>query len=267
MSEIRYLWETDRIPLFRAEYGDFKPYIRVYPLKNGTGKSPCVMVIPGGAYAFVSVRDEGEKVCRFLNKHGYAAAMLNYRVAPYAYPCMLLDAQRAIRTLRYDAPRWGIDPEKIGALGFSAGGHLCCMTALCADDGKQNGDAIDAVSCRINTAAPCYAVSSLDPAITHRGTRDNFLGKENDESLAFTFSAENMVGDDAPPMFLWHTAADGAVPPACSLRLTGKLIGKGIPVELHVFPYGGHGSDLADGLPLADQWPRLYIRWLDYYNK
>ena len=262
-----FLWEDEKIPLFQAAYGDFKPYIDAYPLENGRTDNPCVLVIPGGAYAFVSVKDEGEKVCRFLNANGYSAVMLNYRVAPYAYPCMLLDAQRAVRTVRFHAAAWGIDPAKIGVMGFSAGGHLCCMTALCADDGKPDGDEIDAVSCRVNTAAPCYAVSSLDPAITHMGTHDNFLGPDGDERLAFDFSAENLIRDDAPPVFLWHTAEDGAVPPACSLRFAGALIDRGVPVELHIFPYGGHGSDLAENLPLADQWPALYVKWLDHFNR
>lgn len=264
--ERRYLWEDGRIPLFDPAYGDFRPYMDVYPLTEEKSE-PCVLVIPGGAYAFVSVKDEGEKVCRYLNANGYAAAMLNYRTAPYAYPAMLLDAQRAIRTLRFFAADWGLDPRRIGSMGFSAGGHLCCLTALCADDGRPDGDEIDALPCRVNTAAPCYAVASLDPAITHMGTHDNFLGPRGDEALAFDFSAENLVGDDTPPVFLWHTAEDGAVPPACSLRFAGALIGKKIPVELHIFPYGGHGSDLAAEIPLANQWPALYIKWLDHYNK
>ena len=123
------------------------------------------------------------------------------------------------------------------------------------------------MSCRVYTAAPCYAVTSLDPAITHRDTRAHFLGAEGDDALAYDFSAENMIGENVPPIFLWHTAEDDCVKPECSLRLAGALIAKKVPCELHIFPYGGHGSDLAEQLPLADQWPALYIRWLDHYSR
>ena len=260
------LWDSPaEIPLFNAAYGAFEPCMELYPLPGG--HNPCVLVIPGGGYGCVCKDHEGEQIARYLNANGYAAAVLDYRVAPYAYPAMVLDAQRAIRTLRHRAAAWGLAPDKIGTIGFSAGGHLCCMTALLYDDGKEEGDAIDRVSCRINTAAPCYAVSSFDAAITHMGTCENFFGGRCDPQAAFGFSAENMIRDDTPPVFLWHTAQDGAVNPACSLRFAAALIARGIPCELHVFPYGQHGLGLAKGVPLAEQWPALYVRWLDYYNK
>ncbi|MBQ7689032.1 MAG: alpha/beta hydrolase [Clostridia bacterium] len=261
-----FLWEND-IPLFDPAYGDFKPYIDLYLPENGEDKNPCIVVIPGGGYGWVSVQDEGDKICRFLNAHGYAAAMLNYRIAPYKHPVYLLDAQRAIRLVRFHAADWNIDPEKIGTIGFSAGGHLCCMTAVCYDDGKPDGDEIDKASCRINTAAPCYAVTTLDKNVAHSDTRKNFLGGKDDEALAYAFSTENMLRDDMPPIFLWHTAADDVVPPECSLRLASALIKRRLPCELHIFPFGGHGLNLAAGTPLADQWPALYIRWLDHYNR
>lgn len=265
MAQRVYLWEPERIPLYNEEYGDFKPYIELYPAGNGKD-APCILVIPGGAYACVCMDHEGEQIARFLNGNGYFAAVLNYRVAPYSYPACVLDAQRAIRTLRYNAAAWGIDPDKIGSIGFSAGGHLCCMTALLYDDGKPEGDAIDAVSCRVNTAAPCYAVSSLDAAITHADTRRNFLGARESDQTAFDFSSENRIRPDMPPVFLWHTATDGAVDPACSLRFASALIKAGIPCELHVFPRGEHGLGLAEGFPTAQAWPALYVRWLKLYN-
>ena len=225
------------------------------------------MVIPGGGYGCVCTDHEGVKICDMLNANGYSAVMLNYRVAPYAHPVFNLDAQRAIRTVRYHAAEWGLDPDKIGTIGFSAGGHLCCMTALCYDDGLADGDAVDRTSCRINTAAPCYAVTSLDPQITHMGTRENFLGHRENDALAMAFSSENMIRDDMPPVFLWHTAQDDAVDPECSLRFASALIRNKIPCELHIFPEGPHGLGLAEDMPLADGWPSLYIKWLDRYNK
>lgn len=260
------LWEGTP-PLFDPAYGDFRPYVDVYPLGGASAGDPCVLVIPGGGYGCVCMDYEGDAVARKLNENGYAAAVLNYRVAPYAHPVFNLDAQRAIRVLRYYAGRWGIDPQRIGTMGFSAGGHLCCMTATCYDDGLDTGDEVDRVSSRINTAAPCYAVASLDPAVTHKGTRENFLGGRQDDALAQAYSAENRVRPDMPPVFLWHTAADSAVNPACSLRFAAALIRQGIPCELHIFPVGDHGLSLAENTPLADAWFPLYVKWLDFYNK
>ena len=266
MEKIKLWGSPAEIPLYDPAFGAFEPYFDLYRLPGAAG-APCVLVIPGGGYGCVCMDHEGDQIARFLNENGYAAAVLNYRVAPYADPAMVLDAQRAIRTLRFRAAEWGIDAQKIGTTGFSAGGHLCCMTALLYDDGRADGDKIDRVSCRINTAAPCYAVSSFDPAITHMGTRESFLGGENTPERAFAFSAENMIRDDMPPVFLWHTAQDGAVNPECSLRFAAALIARGIPCELHVFPYGEHGLGLAKGTPLAEQWPALYLRFLDHHNR
>ena len=259
---IKYqLWEGNA-PGFDPACGDFQPFMEIFPAP-GNEPAPCIVIFPGGAYAFVSLENEGYPIAELVNGHGYAAAVVHYRVAPYAYPTPVLDAQRAVRAVRYHAKEWGIDPDRIGTIGFSAGGHLCCMSALLFDDGLPAGDAIDRTACRISTAAPCYAVSSLDSAITHMGTRENFLGAENTDARAAAFSAENMLRDDAPAFFIWHTATDDAVPVACALRLADALIRRRLSCELLIYPEGRHGLGLAQDEPLADGWPDAYLRWLD----
>lgn len=257
----KQLWDGDA-PGFDPANGDFQPFIEVFPAQ-GDAPAPCIVIFPGGGYAMVSLHNEGYPIAELLNAHGYAAAVVHYRVAPYAYPAPVLDAKRAVRTVRYYAAGWGIDPDRIGTIGFSAGGHLCCMSALLFDDGLDTGDAVDRTSCRISTAAPCYAVTSFDSAITHADTRRNFLGAENTDARAAAFSAENLLRDDAPAFFLWHTATDNAVPAACSLRLADALIRRGLSCTLHIYPTGRHGLGLAQDTPLADAWPADYLRWLD----
>ena len=261
MQKIK-LWQEGETPLFRPEYGQEEPYIVPYLLKNGCTDNACTLVIPGGGYGCVCTDHEGEKICEFLNEQGISAFYLMYRVHPYCHPCMELDAKRAIRYIRFHAADYGIDPGKIGVMGFSAGGHLTDMVSLRFDYGQADGDEIDRVSCRPDTAAPCYAVSSLDPAITHMGTRVNLLGDCASPEIAARFSSENIIPEDAPPFFLFHTAEDTCVNPECSLRFASALIEHHIPVELHIFPFGAHGIGLGTQTPLADCWPGLYVRWL-----
>ncbi len=256
------LWEKGSAPLFNREYGQDEPYIETWLLKDGE-THPCVVVIPGGGYAGVAYEHEGRAICDFLNKYGYSAVMLMYRVYPYSYPVPQIDAKRAVRLVRQNAQKWNIDPQKIGVIGFSAGAHLAMCTALDFDNGIDSGDNVDAVSSRPDYAALCYGVLSLDPAITHMGTRINFLGN-GDPILAEVYSGENMMRKDAPPFFLWHTATDNAVPVACSLRFANRLIESGSSCTLHVYPEGVHGLGLAEKTPLANRWGEAYIDWLNY---
>ena len=262
MNEKIKLWENGT-PLYNAEYGQEEPYIMTYLLENDKKNNPCVIVIPGGGYGFVCYEHEGDKICRFLNSQGYSAFYLMYRVEPYHFPCMELVAKRAIRLVRYNAEKFHIDPQRIGITGFSAGGHLTCMAGLRYDYGMDNGDEIDKVSSRPDTAAPCYAVASLDKNITHMGTRNNFLGEDNTDERAFAFSSENIIPDDAPPFFLFHTAEDTCVPVECSIRLAKAFSDKKMPFSLHIFPYGDHGIGIGEDTPLANEWPMLYVKWMN----
>ena len=266
MHERVYLWDKkEDVPGWTGACDGFMPYMELYLLEDAPEKTPCVVVLPGGGYCFVSVDNEGYQICEMLNRAGYSAVMVNYRVAPYAYPAMVLDAQRAIRLVRYNAAKWNVDPDKIGTIGFSAGGHLCCMTGLLFDDGNPDGDEVDRMSCRPQCCAPCYAVTTFDGIVTHGGTRQNFFGRDSSDEEAAAFSSENMIRPDTPPFFLWHTAPDDCVNVECTFRLASALAKHGVPCETHVFPFGGHGLGLAQSDDLAGRWPRLYVEWLDHW--
>ena len=203
MKEVYHLWEENNVPLFKKEYGQDIPNLTVYPIESDAAV-PCVIVFPGGGYGHLAVDHEGRQICEFLNKNGFAAFMLCYRLAPYHFPC-------AVRFVRANAAKFGVDPNRIGIMGFSAGGHLACMTGLRFDVGVADGDAVDRVSSRPDNVCACYAVASLDREITHRGTRENVLGSYEDDELADKLTSDKIVPENAPPFFIWHTAEDNAV--------------------------------------------------------
>ncbi len=273
MEYIR-LWEGTP-PYYNEDYKnddntDVVPSLSPYVLpaqkdENGnTKKRGCVIVCPGGSYCSRAYH-EGEPVCEFFNEHGINGFTINYRVAPYDYHAIRADVNRAVRWVRYHADEYGIDPDKIAILGFSAGGHLATMGATNYDRGLEEGDEIDRVSCRPDAALLCYAVISMTPALTHDLSRDILIGRfdeEFKEMLTKQLSGELAVTDDTPPMFLWHTAADNCVIVENSISMATALSAKKIPFELHVFDKGDHGLGLAESTHGASQWPALAADWL-----
>jgi len=258
------LWSGE-VPFYNADYGDFKPEIVDYRIDDNK-KHSCVIVIPGGGYSGRAEDHEGKAICRQLNKLGISAFILRYRVAPYRHPCMETDLRRAVRLVRFNADKWNIKPGKIGILGFSAGGHLACMGGLRFSAGNENADEIDLVSARPDNVCSCYAVASLDSAITHSGTRTCLLGENAPDETAALYSSENIVPDDAPPFFIWHTQEDKSVDFKNSMRLALALADKNIPFELNIFPYGNHGLGLAEQTPLACSWWSRYAEWLNNFG-
>jgi acetyl esterase/lipase len=222
-----------------------KPTITAYlPEKpNGT----CVIVCPGGGYNILALDLEGTEVCQWLNRLGVAAVLLKYRVpAPKKWPRhpgALMDAQRAVRLVRSKAAEWKIDPNKIGILGFSAGGHLAAVTATGKDTPAYEPiDKADEVSCRPNFAVLVY------PA---------YLCDDKREKL----SADLVVTKDTTPMFLAH-AGDDPVPAEGSALLYLALKKARVPAELHVWSAGGHGYGLRKTEMPVTTWPDRCEEWL-----
>lgn len=253
------LWEN-RTPYYNEEYGQPETSITPYLLETNE-KRGCVIVCPGGGYS-VRAPHEGEPIAKMINSGGIHAVVLNYRVAPYKDPAMLCDVTRAVKFVRYNADKWNIDPEKIGVLGFSAGGHLTVMAIEHYDYGHCDGDEIDKMSSRPNVGVLCYpVVTFMNPAM-HVGSMKNLLGDNPSEEMKMKYSGELNVRDDSPPVFMWHTAEDGGVPVANCLDLAAALQAKKIPFELHVFPFGKHGLGLAPDNAHVAQWANLLINFL-----
>ena len=241
-----------------APYTEFspdqaQPSLKPYPVEGAKG---AVVVCPGGGYV-MKADHEGGPIAEAINQAGVSAYVLDYRVRPCHREAPLSDARRAIRLVR------SMGYEKVAILGFSAGGHLCCSAATLYDAGDPDAeDPVERLSSRPDGFIPCYPVASFT-AFRHQGSVNALLGDAfEDYDLLKRFSAELQVTRDTPPAFIWHTAADEAVPVQNSLNLAQALVRCGVPVELHIFPEGHHGLGLAPGDPVVSQWMPLLQKWL-----
>jgi acetyl esterase/lipase len=235
-------------------------FYRAYRDATGTA----VIVAPGGGYTNLAMDHEGRQVASLLNAMGVHAFILKYRLGPkYRHPIQLGDAQRAIRLVRTRAGEFGVEPDRIGMLGFSAGGHLTATAGTHADRGRADApDPIDRASSRPDFLVLGYPVISFDPAIMHSGSRWNLLGDKPDPALIDELSNERRVTADTPPTFLFHTDADTGVVPENSVRFYLALRQAKVPAELHIFQNGPHGVGLALGDPALSLWPTLLANWM-----
>src|SRR5499427_8259870 len=257
------LWPTGAPGALGQEDAD-KPALTVYMPPNTTGPMTAVIVAPGGSYARLSMNLEGRAPANYLNTLGLAAFVLRYRLGPqYHHPIELGDALRAIRTVRARAAEWHIAPDRIGMMGFSAGGHLASSASTHFDAGKTDAaDPIDRVSSRPDFAVLGYPVISFVEPWSHQGSKTNLLGESPDPALARSLSSETQVTAATPPTFIYHTNADTVVPVENAVAYFLALRKAGVPAEMHVFRNGAHGSGLAQQDQALAEWPRLLANWL-----
>jgi acetyl esterase/lipase len=227
---------------------------------NGTA----VVVCPGGGYGHLAIGHEGYEIADWLNSHGVAAFILKYRIAPrYHHPAPLADAQRALRTVRANAKKWGVDPHRVGIMGFSAGGHLASTAGTHFDAGDPRAkDPVDRASCRPDFLILGYPVITMSDPFTHAGSRRNLLGEKPDPNLVEEFSNEKHVTDKTPPTFLFHTTDDTTVPAENSALFYLALRRAKVPAELHIYEPGKHGVGLASKDPVLSNWPDRLAAWL-----
>jgi acetyl esterase/lipase len=237
------------------------PYLP--PKESATGTA--VLICPGGGYGALAFNHEGHAVAQWLNDNGIAGIILKYRlpsdlimkdktVGP------LQDAQEAIRIIRRNASKWNIDPNKIGVLGFSAGGHLA--STLSTHYAEKVYEPKDTVSAKPNFSLLIYPVITMDSSFTHMGSRRNLIGARPSAEDIKRFSNELQVNEKTPPAFMVHSADDKAVPIKNSIVYFEQLVKYGIPSELHIFQKGGHGYGLGGGKDTQSSWPELCIKWL-----
>jgi acetyl esterase/lipase len=221
------------------------------------------IVCPGGGYQHLAPH-EGKPVAQWLNSLGITSFVLKYRLGPkYHYPVELQDAQRAIRLVRSESAKWKLDPDRIGIIGFSAGGHLASMTATLFDAGHpQASDPIDRISSRPDLAILMYPVIAMQGPYVHHGSRRNLLGDNPDPSTERQLSTNLQVSSKTPPCFLVHGDDDRTVPVQNSLLFASACRDKGVPVELHIFEHGPHGFGLGGSDPILRAWPALAAQWL-----
>lgn len=247
------------------------PDIAVYLPSNRFATGQAVVICPGGGYHILAYDLEGSDIARYLNSIGIAAIVLKYRLPVYgntveSHKVPLMDAQRAMRLVRYNAKKWHINPGMIGVMGFSAGGHLASTLGTHFDYGNPNAaDSVELLSCRPDFMILMYPVISFADGITHQGSREALLGKNPGSDLQTLYSNELQVKDDTPPAFFVHANNDDAVPIENTLLMYKALREKNIPAELHILSEGKHGFGLAVNNPHVASWTgnlKLWLNWL-----
>ncbi len=267
-GEVIVLWKEGKVPLATTEGKIDKPQMTLYKAEKPNGSA--VVICPGGGYGGLAMDHEGTQVAEYFNKLGVHAFVLEYRIAkgdrkgPLGHAPML-DVNRAIRIVRSKAKELEIDPKRIGLMGFSAGGHLASTGGTHFDDGLlKDGDEIDKVGCRPDFLILGYPVITMEPGVTHGGTRMNLLGKEPDAKDVEFFSNEKRVTKDTPPTFLFHTDEDTAVLPENAIRFYAALKQAKVPAELHIYEKGPHGVGInpkttSDG---TNAWKDRLTDWM-----
>jgi len=241
-----------------------EPGLTVYLPAPEKATGTAIVVCPGGGYGTLALDHEGEQIGQWLIGEGIAAFVLQYRHAPdYGHPIPLMDAQRAVRTVRHHAETWGVRADRIGILGFSAGGHLTASTGILHEAGKPDAaDPIDRVSARPDFMVPVYPVITMQDDYTHKGSRKNLLGETPDPALVERYSLERQVNAETPPAFLVHTTEDQVVPVENAVQLYLAIHHAGVPVEMHIYEKGRHGLGLGGGDAAFATWPGHFITWL-----
>jgi acetyl esterase/lipase len=258
------LWEGDAPGATGKEEKD-TPALFLYPAPKDTATGAGIVVCPGGGYGGLAVDHEGEQVAQWLNSIGVNAYVLRYRLgsAGYRHPVMQNDVNRAIRTVRSKAAEWNNDPDRIGVLGFSAGGHLASTAVTHWDEGKSDApDPVDRVSSRPDWGVLVYPVITMTAPFTHNGSRENLLGKTPSPELVDLMSNEKQVTAKTPPCFLVHSTDDKVVPPENSLMFAAALTKHGVPFGLVMLEKGGHGYGLGGKDPVLLSWPKQCHTWM-----
>ena len=230
------LWPAGAVPGSRGTNDADIPTLTTYPVARTSQAQPAMVILPGGGYGGLAGH-EGRDYALFLNREGVHGFVVKYRLGSqgYRHPSMLQDAARAVRWVRAHASEWGVDPDRIGIMGSSAGGHLA-STLLTHHDGgdAQSSDPVERVSSRPNLGVLCYAVISMGP-FSHAGSRRNLLGENPSAELIEDLSNENRVNSTTPPTFIWSLRDDAAVPIENSMAFATACRRYKVPFELHLY--------------------------------
>lgn len=249
----------------RMVKGIARPRMKVFRPAKPNGAA--LLVTPGGGYSVIVIDVEGYQIAPWLSARGWTVFVLYYRLPGEGWTnradVPLADAQRAMRLIRSRAARYGFDPDKVGALGFSAGGHVCADLATRFDAKVYDPiDAADRLSARPAIAAPIYAVQSMLPPLAHADSRDMLLGPNPSPEMARAHSPAHNVSAATPPCFLAHAEDDRVVSVENTVEMRAALKAAGVKVETHLFTAGNHGFGVPGpaGEP-ARHWPELFAAW------
>ena len=262
-TETFLLWEHGAPGALASGDQDI-PTITVYPPLDGTRTGTAILIAPGGSYRMLAANHEGRQFANFFNGMNVTAFLLKYRLGPrYHHPIELGDVQRAIRWVRAHSEQYGFSPDRVGLIGFSAGGHLASTAATHFDGGKSNApDPIDRFSCKPDFLILAYPVITMLPPYAHEGSVSNLLGENPSTELRKQLSNELNVTPQTPPTFLLTTSEDTVVAPENTVAFYLALRKAGVAAEMHVFEKGPHGVGLDLEDPVLGTWPMLLTNWL-----
>lgn len=253
-------------PEARGATCDDIPALTVFEPRQGTGNGSAVIIFPGGGYSHLAGDLEGREVADWFTARGFRAFILSYRLASngYGLPVPLIDARRAIQTVRARAADYHIDPHCIVVIGFSAGGHLAALAGTQFVPGDPHADdPIERASSRPDFVVLGYPwLDAITRDTTYLSYCKIFKVMDQCDALRAKYAPVLFVSKDTPPTFIYQTFADKTVSPAATVEFYQALIKAGVPSEMHVFANGGHGSGLGKGDAALDQWPGLLETWL-----
>ncbi|MEI6749381.1 MAG: alpha/beta hydrolase [Bacteroidales bacterium] len=242
-----------------------QPALYVFQPRSKTSDA-AVVICPGGGYSILAIDHEGYEIAKWFNERGVTAFVLKYRLPQENLFSdkeirPLQDAQQAIRIVRKNAEKYGVSPDKIGIMGFSAGGHLAATASTHFE--KQIGEITDpAISVRPDFSILIYPVITFNDSIVHSGSRDNLIGKNPPADKIEFFSNEKHVSKETPPTFLISTS-DDFVEPENSILYFQACRKNNVPVEMHIYEKGGHGYALKKkGLGPVETWPDRLQDWM-----
>ena len=244
------------------------PSLEIFLPTKQNANGQAVVICPGGGYIGLAYDWEGTDIAKWLNSKGIAAFVLKYRMpqaqsVTESHSTPFIDVQRAIRIVRHRSEEWNVQKDRVGVMGFSAGGHLASTLGTHFEgENIKSKDVIDQLNDRPDFMALIYPVISMDTTFTHRGSRDFLLGKNPSEDLVRQFSNELQVSPNTPPTFLIHSANDEAVPVENSIVFYLACIQHGVPVEMHLYPHGGHGFSFALKEGHLKTWTDRFIDWV-----
>lgn len=253
--------DRERVQDQRVSSVDNPSLIPFLPVSKGE-RVPAVLIFPGGGYTRLAVNHEGRDIAHWFNERGIAAFVVKYRLQEYGFPAALLDGLRAVRLVRSNADSWGIDPGKVGVVGFSAGGHVAASVALKSGRVAEGGDPLGEVDARPDFVVLGYHVIDMGGASAHSGSRKALLGESPEQSLVYENSLQFQVKEAVPPMFIFHGVADQAVPVSHSLDFFAGVAKYNQHSELHIYQSPIHGLGMIQGQGTISSWPGALELWL-----
>ena len=227
-----------------------EPTLTVYPAARPNGMA--IIMCPGGGYSRLAMNHEGHDMAPWLNTQGITYAVLKYRMPNGHHEVPLSDAEQAIRLLREHAAEWGVNPQRVGIMGASAGGHLAASLATLYSSDKSRPD----------FQMLFYPVISMQKGITHGGSRKNLLGENPSQELEQKYSLERQVSPRTPQAFIMLSSDDDVVPPINGIGYFLALRDHKVPASLHAYPTGGHGWGFRDSFTYKRQWTEELEKWL-----